>query len=318
MTGFWRKFLGLDPSPEEAPPAPFLQDDRPADGLIEVAVVPGFVGVRLAEGSEFERFASCQPHEAESGSSSSTRQPVPRMRGRVVLASIFVGRDGQGWSDAELVKAHRALKRAATWIEREAARYGATLNLTLPAVCFAAQDLAVEEVAIEFLPEGDTVGPHELDADWRATASASRAAAVLGFADLADLDHQLVDRLPCDGHAWLVHLRRAGRSFAIGVDRATLPGVPIAVCYAREASFSEPLRSPPFVDPVTLIHELLHLFGATDKYGIAFDRFPPGEVTSRDVMLLATNALSRLRVDPLTAREIGWLSWRDVSPLHHG
>jgi hypothetical protein len=307
MASFWRKLLGLEPTHTSSISAPALLDSRPADGRIEIGAIAGFESQSLAEGSDFARFLGAGPHEPGAGPSS-TRDPVPQLIGRVVLASIFVGRDGLGWTDPELVAAHRSLHRASTWIEREAARYGAPLNLTLPAICFAAEDPVVEDVAIDFLPEGDGVGAHERDADWRATASASRAAAALGFADLADLDRQIVARLPSDAHAWLLHLRRAGRSFAISVDHATLPGVPIAVCYAREASFSEPLGAAPFVDPVTLVHELLHLFGASDKYGIAFDRFPPGEVTSRDVMLLATDSLSRLRVDRLTAREIGWIT----------
>lgn len=309
MPGFWRKLFGLEPAQDPTTtPGPLL-DDRPADGTIEVRPVDGFSGEPIAPGSRFVRFttmAAVSP--ATVTTSANTRQALPQLRGRIVLASLFIGRDGQSWSDHELSQAHRALERAATWIERQAVRHGAPLNLVLPSVCFSAQDPVIEDVAIDFLPEGDAFGPHERDADWRATASASRAAAALGFVDLADLDSQLVSRLPCDGHAWVLHLRRAGRSFAIGIDHATLPGVPIAVTYAREASFSEPLDGPPFVDPVTIVHELMHLFGASDKYGVAFDTFAPGDVTSRDVMLLATESLARLRVDPLTAREVGWSS----------
>ena len=61
-------------------------------------------------------------------------------------------------------------------------------------------------------------------------------------------------------------------------------------------------------DPVTVVHELLHLFGATDKYGQALRSFVPGSVTSRDVMRLNEERLSRLRVDALTAFEVGWNS----------
>ena len=81
-----------------------------------------------------------------------------------------------------------------------------------------------------------------------------------------------------------------------------------AVSYAREANFPEPLRHPPYTDPVTIVHELLHLFGASDKYGVSLRSFPPKSVTTREIMRLDEPSLSRSRIDPLTAAEIGWAS----------
>ncbi len=60
------------------------------------------------------------------------------------------------------------------------------------------------------------------------------------------------------------------------------------------------------MDPTTVAHELLHLFGATDKYGVALRSFRPGSVTSRDIMRLNHDLLSRMTIDPLTASEVGW------------
>ena len=59
---------------------------------------------------------------------------------------------------------------------------------------------------------------------------------------------------------------------------------------------------------MTVVHELFHLFGASDKYGIPLRSFPPKSVTDRDVMRLDSETLSRLRVDPATAAEVGWAS----------
>ncbi len=81
----------------------------------------------------------------------------------------------------------------------------------------------------------------------------------------------------------------------------------LAVCYPRESSFPEPLTGSPRVDPVTVVHEMLHLFGATDKYGRSLRDFAPGSVSSREVMRLSETRLSRLRIDPSTAEEIGWV-----------
>jgi hypothetical protein len=109
-----------------------------------------------------------------------------------------------------------------------------------------------------------------------------------------------------DQTVWIVHHLRAGRSSAIEPDRFRYPGARVALCYARESTSSEPLVGLPFVDPVTLAHEILHLFGASDKYGTSLRSFPPGSVTSRDVMRLDETRLRRLRIDPLTSNEIGW------------
>ncbi|MHC5541100.1 hypothetical protein ACYOEI_23000, partial [Singulisphaera rosea] len=110
-----------------------------------------------------------------------------------------------------------------------------------------------------------------------------------------------------DVHVWLLHPRRAGRSLAIPLDRTELRGVSLAVCYAREANFPEPLVGFPFTDPVTIVHELMHLFGASDKYGVPLGSYPAKSVSSRDIMRLSESTLSRLRVDPRTAWEVGWI-----------
>ena len=55
-----------------------------------------------------------------------------------------------------------------------------------------------------------------------------------------------------------------------------------------------------------IAHEVLHLFGASDKYGVPLDSFRSGQVTHRDIMRMDARRLERLRVDPLTASEVGW------------
>jgi hypothetical protein len=133
-------------------------------------------------------------------------------------------------------------------------------------------------------------------------------AASLGSRDAADLFARINARVAADVHVWLLHPRRAGRSFAVPIHQSPLAGVGLALCYARESSFPEVLDGTPYTDPVTVVHELLHLFGATDKYGVSLQSFPPHSVTSREVMLLYESSLSRLRVDPQTAAEIGWVT----------
>ena len=162
------------------------------------------------------------------------------------------------------------------------------------------------EVTVSFAPEEDGVGPLEDGATTKALVRLSRAAAAMGFRDAVHLFDEVDGRVGADSTAWLLHPRRAGRSFAVPRDESGLDGVGVAVCYPREASFPEKLTGTARVDPVTVVHELLHLFGAADKYGQPLSAFAPRTVTAREVMRLSHTRLTRLRIDAATAREIGW------------
>ena len=279
-------------------------DTAPADGEVGMAAVAGVVAEpnpcdpRLRRFVRIDRSDAPGPMEAAGG--------TPALRGRVVVLSLFLGQDGAGWSDAEVVAAHKALRQAGGWIEREAIRWDVAVNIELADTYLAAEVEMGEDVEVEFAPEWDHYAPTEANRVAKVLAGASRAAAHLGFADVADLIARVGPRVRADVRVWLLHLRRAGQSIAVAEAESGLPGVNLAVCYAREANLPEPLAGPPFADPVTFVHELLHLFGATDKYNRPLRSFPKGVVTERDVMRLDCERLSRLRVDPLTAAEIGW------------
>ncbi len=123
---------------------------------------------------------------------------------------------------------------------------------------------------------------------------------------MAELADRVGRRLRADSPVWLIHPRSAGRSFVVPESETGMIGVNLAICYARETEFPERLVGAPFPDPSTFAHELLHLFGASDKYGRPLSSFPKGSVTNRDIMRLEVETLSKLRIDPATAREIGW------------
>ncbi len=286
------------------------RDRRPADGVIDLAPVPGLIASTCSADARISRFLALDPE------TSGTR-PAPvvsqltepgALRGRVVVFSLFVGRDGVAWSEKEIARAHRGIERAAQWVEQEAKRWDVPVNLEIAQVYFEAMDEWVGAVEVGFALEGDHEAPMEVEAVTHAVASASRAAGALGFADLAAMVAEVESRVPeADAVVWLVHPRCGGRSIAILPDEGTLPGVSVAICYAHEANFTEPLVGPPFADPVTIVHELLHLFGATDKYHEPLRSYPRELVSERDVMCLYYEALPRLRVDRLTARELGWV-----------
>lgn len=267
---------------------------------------PGIVQTPDANDPRHTRFVALDPEFSAPEPIAAPKGLIPRLEGRIVFASLFIGRDGAGWSDTAIRQAHRALDRSVNWLEREARPWRAAVQFQLAGVDFVAEDPITEDVEVEFVAEGDHGAPFERLATEHALASASRAASVLGFADIADLVQRIEPRFGVEHVVWLVFLLRAGRSMAIAADDTPIPGVTIALCYAREESLPEPLRHPPFVDPLTIVHESLHLFGATDKYLEPLSRFPPGAVSERDIMYLDGRSLSRTRIDPLTAREIGW------------
>lgn len=284
-------------------------DLTPADGVVEIVAAPGLRGEPNPRDTRFLRFSGIDPCARPLG----PRPPrsvskYPPLLGRVAIGSLFLGRDGAGWDDQEVARALAALIRAAEWIEREAMRWSAGVNLAVLRTYFAALDPEAREreVALAILPEGEGEGLFDADAEVRLVASTGRAARALGFRDVADLVERTASTCAADVLVWVIHVRSAGRSFVVPESETGMRGVSLAVCYAREDDFPGRLLGAPYSDPATFAHELLHLFGASDKYGVPLSGFPKGEVTGRDVMRLEVETLSRLRIDPATAREIGW------------
>ena len=297
----WQLVRGKRPLPEA----------DPADGEVEIVPIRGVRGQINPSDPKFQRFMEVEPDEARLRS---RPQSTPPLRGRIAVLSIFIGSDGQAWSDEEIVRTHSSLIRAGVWIEREAVRWNAPVNLVLAQTYFVADagsgygvDSKSQEIEIGFVSRGESLDLQELDALPRVFRVAGQGAETLGYHDVVELIEAISPRVDADTRVWVLHLRRAGRSWAVPRDVIESMGVKLAVCYARTTNFTEPLqRRTPFSDPVTIAHELLHLFGATDKYGSSLRSFPKGSVTSREIMRLDEQSLFRLRVDPLTAREIGW------------
>lgn len=239
---------------------------------------------------------------------SATPRAMAGLTGRVALASYFLGRDGRAWSEAERMATRRALDRAAAWLNAEAARWGVQLSVARS---------PLEAAAVDDAPRS----PHPLGADlqehfeqisdtaeWvELLRAATSAAGQAGHRDLPSLVAALSADLDADHVVWFLHSLSRGQSHVLEEEHTGVPGLRLAVCYAREGTPHGPHAGPVFADPITFLHELLHLFGASDKYGGSTRRYPRGEVTGDDIMLLRHESLARLRIDPLTAREIGWL-----------
>ncbi len=286
-----------------------LRDTSPADGVVEIHSIEAPNSTPNARDPRFRRFA---PPLITPSSALSARRPYrtsfPPLLGRFVVGSLFLGQDGRRWSEVEEAQALASLIGAGEWIERQAMHWAAPVNVRLLDVFFAGEDLeprpAAQEIAIVLQDHDESLS--ESYAEVRMIASLGRALEPLGFRGLADFASQLVSRVEADALVWVVHVRAAGRSFVISDREVGIPGVSLAICFAREDDFPSRLRGPVQPDPATFAHELLHLFGATDKYGAPISSFPAGSVTRREIMRLDVERLSQLRIDPLTAREIGW------------
>jgi len=312
IINLWRG-IGQDNRCYSVPPSRPELGPVQASSTVSIVPLSSVQNVANFRDRKFQRFESCAelpeivPPAVRVSARVARHQP-PELRGNWVMVSLFVGCDGRPWSESEIAGRLESLLHAGRWVAGEASRYRMPLTLGVCDTYFAVADDSTDRIEVGFAPEGDEMGPAEADQDTRALILMSRGARQLGFRDATDMVEEIASRLPGARCAWFLHIRRGGRSLAIPHDLTALQGVCLAVCYAREASFTEPVVKVPGPDPVTFVHELLHLFGATDKYGVPLSVFPSAAVTAYDVMRLDRTRLARLRVDPLTAAEIGWLS----------
>ncbi len=232
----------------------------------------------------------------------------PILKGRLKLATFLLGRDGRDWTDAEIAAVIQATQSAADWLAGEADQWEIPLTIEIQ------KELVIGTNDAPRSPGELVMAMDEFDSsleDFEESAAVVRAAsgvaAELGFRDLPTLVACLNDPLADDvAVVWMIHSLSQGQSHYLDATETEVPGLRLAVCYVHEELPDAPWRGPIFADRVTIAHELLHAFGATDKYQASTTRYPRGAVSEWEVMLLHHKALGRLRVDPLTAREIGW------------
>ena len=169
-------------------PEPVHRDPTPADGRVALAKVEGAKRHLNPGDLRFGRFLAWDEPDAVHRGAAAGSRGFPPLLGRVVVASFFLGRDGRRWDDDEIAIAHKAMIRAGEWIEAQAIRWGAAVNVELADTYVVADDPAVrEEVEIAFVKEGDETVPDEVDAAVKGLAATGRAAATLGFRDAVDL-----------------------------------------------------------------------------------------------------------------------------------
>lgn len=240
----------------------------------------------------------------------SSPREVPQLRGEVVVASLFAGAYGRNWSDEEVGRVQQVLARALGWIEGEARAWGESVAIDGTGEVFRAPSpagMTAEPVPLTRASQEWEEWLMEADEPARDLAHASRSVSRVGKRDFIELVEEVGrKRGEASAVVWIFHPLRQGQPYALASDHSPIPGVAVAVCPALDDSQSGPLLGDIGPDPVTYAHELLHLFGATDKYGTSLASFDRELVTSRDVMRDTFGRLSSMQIDPLTARELGW------------
>jgi hypothetical protein len=218
-----------------------------------------------------------------------------------------VDRPESPWTDGEIAEVFRALRVCSAWLARQASRYRVALDAGSDGLYYHTEDPQEDEVPLGFRGEAGRVTLVSKAGAAHALAVASRWVSRVGFRDIVRFVGHVQRSVAADSWVVLFHPREAGRSFAIPAEISLHRCVELAVCYAQHAPLRGEVRGRIRPSPSTYAHELLHLFGATDKYDVvSLDDFPPGSVTERDIMRCSHYDLEHLRIDPLTAAEIGW------------
>ena len=136
----------------------------------------------------------------------------------------------------------QSLTRAGEWVEREAIRYRAAVNVSVANTYFVFDDDSPDEVAVGFGWEGSDVGPLEQNATEKALIALSRAADDLRFRDAVALLPPVNSRLRADSSVWFMHHRRAGRSFAVPREFSALTEVKPALATLGSRPSPSPWR----------------------------------------------------------------------------
>ncbi len=291
-----------------------------ADGVVGRITVRGAIGEPITTVPEFQRFHTWDSEaELEPEDSTNHAELPPGLFGQVALVPIFLGVEAQRWHDRDLARILKTVIAASEWIEAQAIARQIPVNLDLSRTVFVwdetvAADRSDAMRAWGVEPDGSL---HEFPEGVDRTLEHLRLALKgEGLGDPVAFAARLRNRINADVVLLVLVPDRLGRSYAM-VDRPPLAirGVSYIVCYPGYAPLEDTRRGPVNLERATVAHEILHAFGAEDKYDRSLDDFPPGLVDRSEIMRMDSTRLKDLRIGPLTAMEIGWTL--TDSPTHH-
>ena len=214
-----------------------------------------------------------------------------KLEGRCLAASVFISRDGAGWTGECIKHTLDKLEDAAAFLEKEAALYGVNLDIvtdtyqTAGIFAYGLDDTSLRNFAWT-------------NAVFDPSVQGGIDGYVNGKYDTESFDSYLV----------VFHVIADERSYAVDCDTA------YSDCKDYETErcvvFHTHDEDYEYADtPYTYAHELLHLFGAEDLYfpviteenEAAFKALFPND------MMCGGNDIELLSVSPYTAWRIGWI-----------
>ncbi len=185
------------------------------------------------------------------------------LTGKVHFTAVLVSDGASSWNESDLAAALENLRSALDCISAEAEKYSAELTVSFSHV----------ECRIR------TAAPAEPD-HYLWLGEALTAA---GLGDEADADARLREKHSADSAPIVFLFNREGRAYA---SCAYDSGLEYCAAYTAQED--------------SLVHEILHMFGASDLYY-------PAEVRNAAAEHLGDSVMNRgAAVDPLTAYLVGW------------
>ncbi len=190
--------------------------------------------------------------------------------GNVVVSAVFVKDNDSSWDTDSMNAQSDLLEAALKQLSLTAESYGYDLSLS----------------AEYYFAITNTSGRIEDGSDF-----ARKALESANLPELHSVNLELKDMYGCDEAPVIFFLNKDGRSYAVN----STASYEFAICYTTEYS--------------TIMHELLHIFGACDLYTpqavneLAKNYYPDS------IMINSTNG----EIDELTAYSVGWLDDLSVS-----
>ncbi|HOW60076.1 MAG TPA: hypothetical protein PLO78_10195 [Candidatus Omnitrophota bacterium] len=201
------------------------------------------------------------------------------LKGKILLGHVFIQRTPDEWDQKRIATVLQRVEQATQWIEGQAQNYKMEVVF---------DNFLVQEPFLRFL---NAIPCHKNRfRSWNAFE-----------AILADAAEEVVARAKenhIENLMLMAHVNEAVRSYA----------VPKRLGDGRPINFIEYCVCSTFYSAASYAHEILHLFGADDFYIEFYTKLGDyrKEFLQGSIMLSA-KSLEGVRIDDLTAQNIGWL-----------
>ena len=203
------------------------------------------------------------------------------LRGNALIGHMFLDNVGGAWDEDSNKKTREKICAATLWLEQQAATYDVQVKIV---------NRFLDDVKIRFDRSIPTRKNH---AQFKREFEAALQPAMMRLTD-----HASTSGVKPDSYCLLVHVLEDVRSYAVparvGMD-STKRDVEYCVCAKHIGSGG-------------YVHEILHLFGADDFYAEFHKKLQDyrREFLNGSIMF-SCESLHNVRVDELTAQNIGWL-----------